>query len=35
VSRIQADADLVNARAQLRLSSGQSLFADSGRKGTP
>ena len=35
VSRIQADADLVNARAQLRLSSGQSLYADSGRKGTP
>src|SRR6266850_7068510 len=35
VSRIQADADLVNARAQLRLSSGQCLFADSGRKGTP
>jgi len=35
VSRIQADADLVNARAQLRLSSGRSLFADSGRKGTP
>ncbi len=35
VSRIQADADLVNARVQLRLSSGQSQFADSGRKGTP
>jgi outer membrane protein TolC len=35
VSRIQADADLVNARVQLRLSSGQSLLADSGRKGTP
>ena len=35
VSRIQADADLVNARAQLRLSSGHSLLADSGRKGTP
>jgi len=29
------DADLVNARAQLRLSSGHSLLADSGRKGTP
>ena len=27
VSRIQADADLVNARVQLRLSSGQSLLA--------
>ena len=35
VSRIQADADLVNARAQLRLSSGHSLLADNGRKGTP
>jgi outer membrane protein TolC len=35
VSRIQADADLVNARAQLRLSSGQSLLAENGRKGTP
>jgi outer membrane protein TolC len=35
VSRIQADADLVNARVQLRLSSGQSQFADSGRKGMP
>src|SRR2546423_13275312 len=35
VSRIQADADLVNARAQLRLSSGHSLLADSGRKETP
>jgi len=35
VSRIQADADLVNARVQLRLSSGQSLLADSGKKGTP
>jgi outer membrane protein TolC len=34
VSRIQADADLVNARAQLRLSSGQSLLAENG-KGTP
>src|SRR5712692_5651097 len=34
VSRIQADADLVNARAQLRLSSGQSLLADR-TKGTP
>ena len=31
VSRIQADADLVNARAQLRLSSGQSLLASNGR----
>ena len=35
VSRIQADADLVNARVQLRLSSGRSLLADSGRKGSP
>ena len=35
VSRIQADADLVNARVQLRLSSGQSLIADSGRKESP
>jgi outer membrane protein TolC len=35
VSRIQADADLVNARVQLRLSSGHSLLADSGRKGMP
>jgi outer membrane protein TolC len=35
VSRIQADADLVNARVQLRLSSGHSLLADSGRNGTP
>ncbi len=35
VSRIQADADLVNARAQLRLSSGHSLLADSGRNGMP
>lgn len=35
VSRIQADADLVNARAQLRLSTGRSLLADTGRKGTP
>jgi outer membrane protein TolC len=35
VSRIQADADLVNARAQLRLSSGHSLVAENGRKGTP
>ena len=26
VSRIQADADLVNARAQLRLASGTSLL---------
>jgi outer membrane protein TolC len=31
VSRIQSDADLVNARAQLRLSSGHSLIADIGR----
>src|SRR6266850_6892123 len=35
VSRIQADADLVNARVQLRLSSGQSLIPDSLGKGTP
>ncbi len=35
VSRIQADADLVNARAQLRLSAGRSLFASMERKGTP
>ena len=34
VSRIQADADLVNARAQLRLSAGRSLLGD-GRKGMP
>lgn len=33
VSRIQADADLVNARAQLRISSGLSLLTDA-RKGT-
>jgi outer membrane protein TolC len=33
VARIQADADLVNARVQLRLSSGHSLLADSGRNG--
>jgi outer membrane protein TolC len=30
VSRIQADADLVNARLQLRLSTGQSLLAAHG-----
>jgi outer membrane protein TolC len=30
VARIQADADVVNARAQLRLASGQSLLADRG-----
>jgi outer membrane protein TolC len=30
VSRIQADADLVNARAQLRLAMGTSLLATSG-----
>jgi outer membrane protein TolC len=30
VSRIQADADLVNARVQLRLSAGQSLVAAHG-----
>ena len=35
VSRIQADADLVNARTQLRLSSGQSPLAENGEKGTP
>jgi len=35
VNRIQADADLVNARAQLRLSSGLSLLTDNGTKGTP
>jgi len=35
VSRIQADSDLVNARAQLRLSSGHSLLTDSGTKGSP
>ena len=33
VSRIQADADLVNARAQLRLASGNSLLTET--KGTP
>jgi len=35
VSRIQADADLVNARAQLRLASGRSLLSDNARKDTP
>ncbi len=35
VTRIQADSDLLNARAQLRLSSGQSLFPASERKGAP
>ncbi len=35
VNRIQADAELVNARAQLRLSSGLSLLTDDGTKGTP
>ncbi len=35
VARIQADADLVNARAQLRLSSGQNLLPAPERKGTP
>ncbi len=35
VARIQADADLVNARAQLRLSSGQSLPQAREGKGTP
>jgi outer membrane protein TolC len=33
VSRIQADADLVNARVQLRLSSGQSLLTATARHG--
>jgi len=32
VARIQSDADLANARAQLRLAAGQDLFADSSRK---
>ena len=31
VSRIQADADLVNARAQLRLATGTSLLAATGK----
>jgi len=31
VSRIQADADLINARAQLRLASGTSLLKSAGR----
>src|SRR5438552_992490 len=35
VSRIQADADLVNARAQLRVSAGRTLLSDDARKGTP
>jgi outer membrane protein TolC len=35
VSRIQADADLVNARAQLRLSSGRSLLSEDAGKGMP
>jgi len=35
VSRIQADADLVNARAQLRLAAGQSLLSDTSRKDMP
>jgi len=35
VSRIQADADLVNARAQLRVSAGRSLLSDDARKGMP
>jgi outer membrane protein TolC len=34
-SRIQADADLVNARAQLRLSSGRSLLSEDAGKGMP
>jgi outer membrane protein TolC len=28
VSRIQADADLINARAQLRIAAGRSLLAE-------
>jgi outer membrane protein TolC len=35
VARIQADADLVNARKQLRLSAGESLLPAGQGKGTP
>ncbi len=35
VGRIQADADLVNARVQLRLAAGQSFPAGDGEEGTP
>jgi outer membrane protein TolC len=35
VNRIQSDADLVNARAQLRLASGRSLLSDNARKESP
>ena len=35
VSRIQSDADLVNARAQLRLSTGHSLLSENAGKGMP
>ncbi len=32
VARIQSDADLANARTQLRLAAGRDIFADSSRK---
>src|SRR5438067_421489 len=35
VSRIQSDADLVNARAQLRLSTGHSLLSENAGNGMP
>jgi len=35
VSRIQADADLINARVQLRLSAGRSLLAGKAGNGRP
>jgi outer membrane protein TolC len=34
-ARIQADADLVNSRAQLRVAAGRSLLETAGTKGTP
>ena len=35
VSRIQSDADVVNARAQLRLTTGHSLLSENAGKGMP
>ena len=35
VSRIQSDADVVNARAQLRLTTGHSLLPENAGKGMP
>ena len=34
-ARIQADADLVNARAQLRIAAGESLLEPAAPRGTP